>query len=775
MLSMAAIASRRKKSSGCLVAASYSRYSTSLQRCESTAEQKYACCEQAYKNNHHPPSELEFSDEAVSGTILEREGFQKMLAAARAGKFQVLYLYNLSRLARESVIGMPTLKDLVYNYHVRVISVTEGLDTDREGWEMLATLYCLQNEQFIKTLKADVRRGQEHNRRNEFSNGDYCLGYTSIVAPGEKHQANNKKHKPHMVIIIDEETKWIPEKVFQWFVNEHKSIQWIVQELNRLEAPKDHRSTNPQWIRSNVLTILRNLKYVGIWTWGVTKVVQNPLTGTKRQEPRPIEESEEFTWNRIDLAMIDPTVFAQAQEMLKKNAEAVASSRASNGTLNGSSKAGFGRKGQHLLQGLMLCPSCKKPFYSGGSNRRYNMFCINGRNGTCNNSSQLDRDLAEELILTEIAKVLIEDPEVHEKILQETMTAWEEITRSAPEDSKRIESEIDKLKSKISRLLDMIEEGEDSEIRKRLNERKGQLRTLYAQREKLNKPIPVRSQLPDLEWVKEQLKDLVAVLSGDPQAANHQLHQLIPDKIHLSLVSHSEEERPYYRGTFQLRFDLLATDNTSDSSPNKTCVHDDEIDFVKSNETKDAEVREARRLYDEGLRGVDIAESLGCCRAKVTNLLDASFAAAGEQRVDGRKRRWTSPQDPQDLPIYKKIADQAVAEWNNWKSLCEIGRICDCDAITAQKAINYWYSSQNLPVPTTATRREERKKLAFEMHQMHIPLKKIMKELNLSSTKIRAWLKEICKVKGVPMLDGRSKEFRSGKKSQMIHNRLLSK
>ncbi len=37
-----------------------------------------------------------------------------------------------------------------------------------------------------------------------------------------------------------------------------------------------------------------------------------------------------------------------------------------------------------------------------------------------------------------------------------------------------------------------------------------------------------------------------------------------------------------------------------------------------------------------------------------------------------------------------------------------------------------------------------------------------MAELKLSSTKVRAWLKEMYEAKGIPMLDGRSKEFRSG-------------
>lgn len=107
------------------VAASYSRFSSELQSSESLAEQRHACREAAAKNGHRLPPELEFSDEAVSGTVLAREGFQAVLHAAREARIKALYVYNLSRLARESVIGMPALKDLVHN-GVRVISVAEG-------------------------------------------------------------------------------------------------------------------------------------------------------------------------------------------------------------------------------------------------------------------------------------------------------------------------------------------------------------------------------------------------------------------------------------------------------------------------------------------------------------------------------------------------------------------------------------------------------------------------------------------------------------------------
>jgi hypothetical protein len=90
--------------------ASYSRYSTDNQREESITDQQRQCRERAASTNGHQISpELEYADEAISGTKLHRQGLDALLRDAEAGKFRVLYFYNLSRLARESVISMPIL------------------------------------------------------------------------------------------------------------------------------------------------------------------------------------------------------------------------------------------------------------------------------------------------------------------------------------------------------------------------------------------------------------------------------------------------------------------------------------------------------------------------------------------------------------------------------------------------------------------------------------------------------------------------------------------
>ena len=85
------------------------------------------CGEQAARDGLVIESAFEFVDHAVSGTKLRRAGLDQLLTVARQRGFQVLYFHSLSRLARESVITMPMLKEPVYVHQVRVISLTESL------------------------------------------------------------------------------------------------------------------------------------------------------------------------------------------------------------------------------------------------------------------------------------------------------------------------------------------------------------------------------------------------------------------------------------------------------------------------------------------------------------------------------------------------------------------------------------------------------------------------------------------------------------------------
>jgi len=387
------------------IAADYSRFSSNNQRDESIKQQQQKCREHASRFGHTILPAYEFEDRAVSGTKLERAGLNELLEAAKQGKFNVLYLYSLSRLARESVITLPILKKLVYVYGVRCICVTESIDTDTTGWEVIAAIFALIHEQFIKDLSAAVIRGQEGALLSGYSVGDWCFGYGSEPVPGSEQNRAGRNSKPRKIYVINQEhAEWVSQ-IFTWYVDEDISISQIVRKLNNLKTPKDHRSSSKEWHHDLVVNLLSNTKYIGDWLWGEMQNVRDPETGIICQKPRPEEEYEKWKRELPHLRIIDDNTFRRAQEKLDANAEKWETHRRANGKFTGSSPESNGRRKVKLLHGLLKCAQCDSPFYSDGKRAR----CRGGKRGTCKTITSVPLKLLESMILEKIATIILED------------------------------------------------------------------------------------------------------------------------------------------------------------------------------------------------------------------------------------------------------------------------------------------------------------------------------------------------------------------------------
>lgn len=226
------------------VAASYARYSSENQDVASITQQQDNMHSAASLNRHRIIKEYEFYDEAVSGTKLDRKGLNALLEGARSGKFRIIYLWNISRLSREIAIAIPILKELVTIHGVRIISVADGLDSQHASWELQSIFNSFMAQEYLNRLKEDVRRGTRYAWDQGYSIGGSCFGYSTEVIPGQELTSKNRKQRPRKRRIIDlERSPWVI-RIFRWYVEELRSINWIRNELNRLGAPKDNRSTS---------------------------------------------------------------------------------------------------------------------------------------------------------------------------------------------------------------------------------------------------------------------------------------------------------------------------------------------------------------------------------------------------------------------------------------------------------------------------------------------------------------------------------------------------
>ena len=108
-----------------MTAAVYARYSSENQRPESIDDQVSACRKLAKLQSLAVPDDHIYADQAQSGARSDRPALAALMAAARAGEFQVVLVDDLSRLARDNHLMLSIIAELHFE-GIRVISVAEA-------------------------------------------------------------------------------------------------------------------------------------------------------------------------------------------------------------------------------------------------------------------------------------------------------------------------------------------------------------------------------------------------------------------------------------------------------------------------------------------------------------------------------------------------------------------------------------------------------------------------------------------------------------------------
>ena len=143
----------------------------------------------------------EYVDDGWSGTNFERPDFQRMMDDVEAGKVNCIVTKDLSRFGREHVMMDYYLEFLFPEKRVRYIAVAENEDTEK-GLSDFVPFKNLFNEWFAK----DTSRKVKAAFKAKFATGQRIGAYAPIGY--RKHPEIKNK------LIIDEETRWIVEKIF---------------------------------------------------------------------------------------------------------------------------------------------------------------------------------------------------------------------------------------------------------------------------------------------------------------------------------------------------------------------------------------------------------------------------------------------------------------------------------------------------------------------------------------------------------------------------------
>lgn len=695
-------------------AASYSRYSSESQDDRSIGDQQRKCRDRAAAEGLEILPALEFSDEAVSGAKHQRAGFDAMMKAARTGRIDVVYFENLSRLARDCVLTLQTLRELVHRLKIRIVSLDEGIDSAAsDSWELLAAVLGIQNEQFLRSLAKFVFRGQEGLVLDQLCVGDYCFGYDSEPIPDSEKQRRGRHPKPKMRYIIDlEHATWV-QRIFHWYVVELRSLRWIAAKLNELGAPKDHRSSTPHWHHQLVSALLKRTKYIGQWPWGISKNVRDPSTGKVHQEKRSPTETDKWMRDFPHLRIIDDETFAKAQERLQASAAAVAvrTKKDEHGrkkkVLAGATKQTAETWPRHLLAGLIECGHCGRRLYVGGGSGKY-LFCPGYRMGVCPCQTSLQRDRAETMILDAIGAKVLEDQELLDAMLNAARRAWDELERQLPSERAATEKGLKDVDSRIARLVDQCEREDMPELSERLQARRAERRALQTMLERLENAAGKHSAPPDKEWMRAQLTDLKAVLTTAGPAAAIALRQLVGGRIVVTEIQRAGKTRHYLRGELRVQFRDFATalgvgvDRVREGSAEEpaTVMNVDFWEPVEFEKLADA----AKEDFDAGMTFVEIGVKHDCSK----QLASRAFAHWHQVRSlpvpDARSLRARLQQPKQ---VDRVLQAKAMELWRQELLLGEIAQTLGRRRDVIHAVVAAWHEERGIPLPDGRTRRRD--------------------------------------------------------------------
>ena len=97
-----------------------------------------------------------FVDDGITGTTMNRPGFQKMLTAIEAGYISAVFVKDLSRLGRNYIEVGKLTEEFFPLHDIRLVAVSDGVDSD-EGEDDFTPFKNIMNEYYAKDISKKRR------------------------------------------------------------------------------------------------------------------------------------------------------------------------------------------------------------------------------------------------------------------------------------------------------------------------------------------------------------------------------------------------------------------------------------------------------------------------------------------------------------------------------------------------------------------------------------------------------------------------------------------
>lgn len=192
-----------------------------------------------------------YTDEGISGWKHARPGFQRLVADAARGEFELVLCWDQDRFSRFDPLDFFHYVRELRNAGVGIETIAQGrLDFDSIGGLLTSTVNQHGKAQYVRDLARGITRGQANAAKRG--------GPT-----GAKPPYGYRKVGGRLVLGPPEEVA-VVRGIFTAYATRDVSPGGIARDLNARGVPASHGGP---WLKSSILHLLANETYTGDYAW----------------------------------------------------------------------------------------------------------------------------------------------------------------------------------------------------------------------------------------------------------------------------------------------------------------------------------------------------------------------------------------------------------------------------------------------------------------------------------------------------------------------------
>ena len=277
------------------------------------------------------------TDDNISGMNFSRRGLDTLTAAVQAKQVDTVLVKDLSRLGRHRT-QTALFIDFLREKQVRVISVTEGVDTFCEEDDLMIGVRGLMNDYYAKDIGKKIRAGYRQKQKNGL-----------VITPPFGYWKDRNTNQ----VVVHQDAAETVQLIYALYLQGCGQKE-IARRLNRLgrktpaqimterlgyDSQKPHKTRDGQflWTYTSVKNVLVEEAYTG--------VLNNHRREYNNGKAKHIDKTDWYRHEGFFPVIIGKQEWEQVQALLKRQA-----------------RPANGNQAKHRYAGLLTCRECGNAF-----------------------------------------------------------------------------------------------------------------------------------------------------------------------------------------------------------------------------------------------------------------------------------------------------------------------------------------------------------------------------------------------------------------------------